>query len=367
MTGKVKTQAERTRLMSSKLKSLGLPLVTIAALIIMVVWMSGTFDSRIEPAITPSINPEPDNLYLVKNKLVNIIEPVAASVEAREATSISSRVLARITQFHVRAGDFVSKGQLLIELEKKDLESIAQQSRENIRAINARLTESKNTLTRINNLFEQGIVPVADLDKANANQQSLSAELDSAKQALGQAETAITYTEIRSPIDGRIVDRFAEPGDTATPGAHLLSLYNPLSLRIEAQVREHLALTLSIGQSVTVEIPSLQKTLQATFEEKVPAAEPGSRSFLIKARVQLDGSLLPGMYARLLVSAGQENRLYIPTAYLAEVGQLNLVWVWQDKQVYRRYVKVGRINQEGMIHIISGLKDGDQILAPPST
>ena len=184
---------------------------------------------------------------------------------------------------------------------------------------------------------------VADLEKAQAIHETLLAEQAGAKQALEEAKTALSYTEIVAPFDGRVVDRFAETGDTAQPGTKLLALYNPLSLRVEAQVREVLALNLETGQALQVEIPSMQKVVDAVIEERVPAADPGSRSFLVKAGVPFDRSLLPGMYARLLVPAGTGKQLLIPADRVVHVGQLDLVWVYQEGQSYRRFVRIGQV------------------------
>ena len=141
-------------------------------------------------------------------------------------------------------------------------------------------------------------------------------------QALEEAKTALGYTEILAPFDGRVVDRFAEPGDTAQPGTKLLALYNPLSLRVEAQVREVVALGLEVGQDLQVEIPAMQKIVDAVIQERVPAADPGSRSFLVKAGVAFDKSLLPGMYARLLVPVGTGKKVLIPEV-VAVLEQIN--------------------------------------------
>ena len=68
--------------------------------------------------------------------------------------------------------------------------------------------------------------------------------------AMRDAEVAHSHGEIRSPVAGRVVDRLAEPGDTASPGVPLLRIYDPSVLRLEAAVRESLAQRLSVGQRV---------------------------------------------------------------------------------------------------------------------
>ncbi len=344
-----------------------IPVVAIGGLLLMVVWMAGFFDQKIQPGLTPldKVAVDATDVATVRQRAVNLVEPVPASIAAKYATLVSSRILARITTLNVRAGDMVSKGQTLIELEKSDLLAKTRQARENIKAVDARLTEAKQNLARVEALNQQGLVALADVDRARANYAALTAELALAQQQREEAETALSYTQISSPIDGRVVDRFAEPGDTASPGTPLLSLYNPLALRVEAHVREKLALSLTLGQSVEVDIPSLNKTVSAQIDEIVPAADTGSRSFLVKARVAFQKEMLPGMYARLLLPAGVEGRLVIAHDRVVQVGQQDMVWLLKEGQVYRRFVRLGKTLPEGDVEVLAGLSEGDQLIMPP--
>lgn len=340
------------------------PLIAVIALLLIIAWMAGSFRTKVEPGLqTFEASPGEEPFAAVRSDVL-LTEPVPASIGARQATTISSRVLARITDITVRAGDVVTQGQLLLELERSDLESRLEQAREQVRSIEARLTEARLGLERAEQLHQQDLVADALLDEARASHGALSADLATARQAVKEAEIAIGFTEIRSPIDGRVVERFAEPGDTASPGDKLLSLYNPLSLRIEAAVREGLALPLTLGQALEVEIPSLQKTIPAQIEELVPAAHPGSRSFMIKARVEYDGQLLPGMYARLLVPASRESLILVPADRVSKYGQMDIVWVQSNGQTNRRFIRAGREVQPGMLEVISGLEEGDLVVLP---
>jgi RND family efflux transporter MFP subunit len=275
--------------MTSILRKWLLPLVAIIALLLIIAWMAGSFREKIKPGLQALETAGTGESWSVERVEVPVTEPVPASIGARQATTISSRTLARITHITVRAGDTVSQGQMLIELERSDLQARLAQAGEQVHAVEARLKEARQSLKRAQQLRAQNLVAVAVLDKTRSNHDALIAELATARQAVKEAEVTISFTEIRSPIDGRVVERFAEPGDTASPGDKLLSLYNPLSLRIEAAVREKIALPLELGQTLEVEIPSLNKTLPAQIEELVPAADPASRSFMVRARVEYDG------------------------------------------------------------------------------
>jgi RND family efflux transporter MFP subunit len=347
-------------------KRLIVPITALAALALMIAWLAGAFRDKMAPGLTPAESTPAPQAYAVVREDIEVREAVPASIGARQATTISSRTLARITDISVRAGDTVATGQLLIQLERSDLESRLQQATERVRAVDARLIEARQSLTRARQLYEQKLIAAAQLDEAQANHDALTAELASARQAVREAEVSLSFTEIRSPIDGRVVERFAEPGDTASPGDKLLSLYNPKSMRIEAAVREKLALQLELGQALQVEIPATGSALPARIEELVPAADPGSRSFTVKAQVDYAGTLLPGMYARMLIPAGRERLLLVPADRVVVYGQLEIVWVARDGHVDRRFIRTGQEVRPGMLEVLSGLNEGDQVLPPPS-
>jgi len=347
------------------MKKFILPLLAIVALILMIAWMAGLFTNKISPGVNAIVQTNTGEPIAVQIADVTIIEKVPASVEATQATLISSRLMARIVAVKVSAGDSVVKGDLLLELESSDIKARVQQAEAYIRATSARLKEAEQNLDRVQELQASGVMSVSDLDKAQANHQALVAEMAGAEQALEEARTALGYTRIVAPFAGRVVDRFAETGDTAQPGGKLLAMYNPLSLRVEARVRERLALDMEVGDTLQVEIPSLEKTVDAVIEERVPAADPGSRSFLIKAGVALDKGMLPGMYARLLVPAGAKKQLLIPADRVVHIGQLDLVWVHQDGHSYRRFIRTGQLVNNGQVEVLSGLTAGDLVLPIP--
>jgi len=345
-------------------KKIVMPLLAISLLLVMVAWLAGEFKDKVYPDYEQSTSASiaSAQTFTVKSSSEATFEAVSASVTAKQATIISSRLLARIDKINVRAGDEVKKGDVLITLENTDLTSKVIEANEQVKAMQARYTESQQNFKRAQTLFHKKIVSQFDLDKSKADYQSIIAELTATKQNLAQAKTTLSYATLRAPIDGKVVDRFAEPGNTAQAGSKLLSLYNPLTLRVEAHVREQLALTLTQGQSIKIDLPTIKQNLSGLVEEIVPAANTGSRSFLTKISLPYQENLLPGMYARLLIPAGQLTKIYLPRTSVFKVGQLNFVNVIIDGQSQRRFVRLGKSNKDKFVSIISGLVTGEQVL-----
>ena len=342
------------------LKKIALPILAALGLLLVIAWMAGMFSTKVAPDTLIPQAESAQEPYVVSTQKVARIESVPAGIRARETTLVASRIMARIEKIHVRAGDRVSKGQALVTLENSALKTQIAQAKARVSSIQALLEEASSSLQRTQNLKQQGLVSSSELDKAQANFSRLSSDLQAAKQSKKGALTALSYSDIVSPIDGRIVDRSAEPGNMASPGQPLLALYNPLSLLVEADVRESLALKLKLGQQVTVKLDALNKSLAGIISELVPAADPNARSFIVKADIQFDEALLPGMFARMEIQQGELQKVLIPRVYVHNYGQLDMVWVVKNEQLSRRFVRIGERFDDN-VEIVSGLKYGDII------
>ncbi len=340
-----------------------IPLLCAIGLLLVVGWMSNLFNDRVEPGVLAKPENSVRQSFPVIVKKVPIREAVPGTIVAKQATEISYRILARIQAINVRAGDHVKEGDLLVQLEQSDLQSRKAQATEQIKGIRARLDEARLQHDRIAELFDQGMVALSERDKTKATMEALQAELTQAEQLYKEMDTALSYSAIRAPIDGRIIDRFAEPGDTASPGDKLLSLYNPLSLRVEAYVREQLALGIRIGDPLSIEVPSLNRDLPGRIEEIVPAANAGARSFRIHVLMDYSADMLPGMFARLMFELDQEERILIPTDIIIRVGQLDIVSVLSAGGPQRRVITAGK-TYGSLTEVLTGLNRNERLLTP---
>ena len=134
-------------------------------------------------------------------------------------------------------------------------------------------------------------------------------------------------------------------------------------MRLEAWVRESIAIGLKRGDTVAVRLDALGERLEGTVEEIVPQAEAGSRSFLVKVALPQHENLFPGMFGRLLLPAGSVKRVLVPERAVSRVGQLHYV-VLADERNTRRLVVPGERMGDGRIEILSGVAAGEAVIAP---
>lgn len=344
--------------MQGKSKLIG----TFAALFVIIMavfYMAGSFSDKQTAGLKESqiTNYQGERVTVTLQSIAGT-EQVPGSVIAKQNTQISSHVMAQVEQLKVRAGDKVAKGDLLIMLKQDDFKAALAQSSANINAVQASLTQAKKQLARMIDLNAQGLVSVSELDDAKAKFENLTANLAVAKQQQTQAQVSLNYTRITAPISGVVVERLTEPGDTATPGKPLITLYNPLQLQLEFNVREQQAVKLRVGDSLNVVLPSLDITTPATVSEIVPVADNAARSLLIRLEADAQLGLMPGLYAQLQLPIKSTQGVLIDPRWVHEFGQLNMVYVLENETLVKRFVRLGSIinNQQ---HVIAGLKEGD--------
>ena len=130
--------------------------------------------------------------------------------------------MATIISAGADSGDDVQKGQILFVLDSRDAEARVAQAREAVASVEAALEKISLDFGRIERLYEKNAATKQELDGSRAALKSAQAGLESAKAAAKEADVGLSYTRIESPLAGVVIDRMAEPGDTAIPGKPLM-------------------------------------------------------------------------------------------------------------------------------------------------
>jgi membrane fusion protein (multidrug efflux system) len=342
------------------LQGAGILLVIVVA----VGWLSGWFERKIPPDQRPAAVDQTaagTETAVAERRQEAAFEWTSGTVQSARRTTVAARILARIEEVRVNAGDDVAAGDVLVILDARDLQSQVAQASESLKAAQAQQDLAQRELNRADELLKRGVGTRQRYDQALSTLRVSKAETDRARQSLSEAETSLSYTQIQAPVAGRVIDRLAEPGDTIAPGQPLLGLYDPAALRVEAPVRESLAVGLNLGDVLRVEISALTETLDGPIDEIVPFAEPGARTLLVKVRMPTDTRLYAGLYARVAIPAGERARILVPAEAVTRVGQLEFVTVIEETGAARRMVTTGERLDDGRLDVLSGLAAGERV------
>lgn len=342
--------------------------IGLAVLVVIIAALSGMFTEKIAPGRTGEIARHTVSSDVPTDTVHEIVQPYVAesigTLRAAARTDVSAQIAARILEIRVRAGDRVEVGDVLVRLDPSEFESALGEAEGAVVSAEASLRLAQQDFDRMAELVKQNAIAKAQYDAADRTVKTSQAQLDQARQAVARAKVRLGYTVIDAPQSGTIVDTLAEPGEIASPGRPLLTLYDLSSLRLEVPIMENLAGKIRTGDHLSVQIDALEnRQFEATVDEIVPQAQAASRSFLVKLRLpKIDGAY-EGMFGRLQIPAGERRHLCLNQQAVQTIGQLNFVDVVRDDNTLeRRMVKLGRVGIPGRVEVISGLEPNERVL-----
>jgi RND family efflux transporter MFP subunit len=200
---------------------------------------------------------------------------------------------------------------------------------------------------------------VANEAAIEARKRQMEARRQQAQSQQESARTLFSYARILSPIDGVVTTRAVDAGTLVMPGTPILTVEDTAHYRLEASVPEGLAPRIREGQPAHVWTE--QGELSGKVVEIVPAADPGSRTFVVKVALPASCACRSGEYGKAGFSIGERRGLAVPRSAVVERGQLEGVYVVDARGVAEyRLVKTGKPVGE-RVEILSGLSDEEQI------
>ena len=288
-------------------------------------------------------------------------ESAVGTIRAVNEAVVASKILARVEEVRVKAGQEVKQGDVLVVLDKADLKSRIDQARSAETAAKSKYDQAEIDFGRVQRLRAKESVTQSELDQANTALRTAKAELERARQAVEETRIVESYATVRAPMTGRVIDKKANVGDTVSPGQALVALYDPTHMQLIATVRESLALRLKVGQQIPARLETFAYECMATISEIVPEAQAESRSFQVKVTGPCPPNVYSGMFARIFIPMEDEEVLIVPSAAVRRVGQLDEVDVVEGDAVHRRAVQLGRTLSEGR-EVLSGLGEGERVV-----
>ncbi len=336
----------------------------VAGVVLLMLWLAGVFEPKIASLASAA---QPGRL-IGSGRIVDVVartlpleETAVGEIQPVHRIELASRLLARVLEVNVSAGQHVRAGEVLVRLEQSDLNARRAQAEAAVAQARAALDQARSEESRLRSAFEKNAVAQIEMERAVNAHKGAEASLARALQSLTEAETVAEYATLKSPIDGTVVDKRVNTGDTVSPGQVVATVLDPKKMQMVASVRESLSRYLTVGGSVSVKVDVLDHTCLGTVSEIVPEAESGSRTFQVKVTGPCPEGVYTGMFGRLSIPVGEETVVLIPREAIRTVGQVECVDVALDGRRQRRAVRLGR-TIEGQVEVLSGLVAGEKIV-----
>lgn len=279
-------------------------------------------------------------------------EEEVGTVRPKLSAAIEAKISGRIDQMLVASGQAVTNGQLLVQLDAREIQARCDQAA-------AARQQAENDFKRASDLMGQNILSQSEFDAAQS-------KFRVAEASETEAKTMLAYTKITAPFDGVITRKLADVGDLASPGKTLLQIENPSALRLEADVPEALMANLKLGDKLNVRVASVAGDIAGTVVELSPAADPNSRTFLVKLDLPNEAGLRSGQFGRVAVPVGEVESIRVPAVAVVQRGQMEMVFASVNGHAQLRLVKTGRhVGDE--VEIVSGLNSGEPIVTDGAT
>ena len=192
----------------------------------------------------------------------------------------------------------------------------------------------------------------------------LRADVLSTRADLATAQAQLAEAVIRSPIDGFVSSRLADPGTLASPGTPLLNLQALSTVWVNLPVPQEQIAQVAAGQQAIVTVDTLPgRTFRGRVFEIDPSADPSSRDFTVRLALPNPGGLLkPGMFARVsLVTQHVRGAVVVPLEAIQKDDQGSFVWTLAaDSTVHRQPIVTGASDDNGVA--VSGLQPGQKVV-----
>ncbi len=314
-----------------------------------------------------------ENVDTVRVRYGSIRSEVTATGElrAQEQVNIQSQVMGTVERLHVTEGEWVNRGDLLLELDRRSFEA-------NRQLAQARFTQLLHQHTRMESLYARGLVA------AESFEASLAA-LEMARAQLDQAQDQFDKTSIRAPISGTVAKLNIRVGEAVMigtmnyAGTVLMVLADMSRMQALVQVDETDIVNCALGQPAEVEVdalPDVRFPAKVTRLGYMPVqnllATAGQQGTDFEVELTLDSTsarLRPGMSVHAtIVTAELDSALVVP---IQAVGRREIkgretetVFLVKDGKAIMQPITTGR-SSATHIEITSGLNPGDEIIVGP--
>ena len=288
----------------------------------------------------------------------------SGKIEAENSANVSTRMMGYVTKVHVKVGQKVAAGQLLVSINNTDLQAKKAQVDASVLQATAAYANAKKDFERFTALFKEQSASQKELDDMTSRYEMAKAGLEGAKQMRNEVVAQFSYANITAPFSGEITNTFVKEGDMANPGMPLVSLEGASHLQVTAMVSESDITSIQNGMNATVLVKSTQQKLTGKVTEVSGSAKNTGGQYLVKLNLNTStAKVLSGMFvnvqfplARKQASqTGNTDKVLVSASALIHQGQLTGIYTIGNKNLaILRWLRIGK-TYGNQVEVLSGL------------
>lgn len=291
---------------------------------------------------------------------------LTGSILADRSSEVAANVSGRITQTRVERGDEVKRGDILALVDPKAAGLQAEAAHAQSLSAASQVDLARQDCARADALFREGALAKSEYERQKTACSQLLYSSDAARAQAELARKLARDTAIRAPMDGTIGDRYVNVGEYVLPNSRIAAIYAIDQVRVSISVPEVAVGQIKQGQSLDIHVSAYpDRTTPAIVRYVSPALRPATRDLIIEAIAQnADRSLMPGMFATVLLELGRESQLTVPRSAIKVDGTVRRVFLARNNEAYEVVVQTG-VEDEGQVAVLDSVEDSDRVILNP--
>jgi membrane fusion protein (multidrug efflux system) len=345
------------------------PGVTGAALVAMLGLTAsgcgGTADSNAAPSAAANVvHLAPENVATVTTGKLSSGPVVSGQLTPAREASVRAQVGGSIVALSVDRGDPVTAGADIARISSRDLDAARASADAAVRSSETALAVAQSEAQRAETLVKGGALAARDLEQANNAVSTAQAQRAAAVARLRSVEQQLADTVIKAPFAGVVSARPASIGDVIAPGTELVTIIDPSSMRLEAQVPSEQLSQVRPGARVHFAIRGISGEFTGRVDRINPSADPVTRQVSIFVSLpNTGGRLIAGLFAEGRVESATRQGLVVPLSAVDETGPRPVVTRVRDGKAERVEVALGiREADTEQVEVTSGVTAGDVLV-----
>ena len=305
------------------------------------------------------------DVVLVKPMELSQGLPISGALKAVNSAVVKARVAGELQGLTVREGDRVQAGQVIARVDPTEYLARLRQAQEQADAAKAQIEIAQRQFDNNRALVNQGFISKTALDTSSSTLLGAQATYKAAIAAMDVAKKALDDTLLRSPINGLVSQRLAQPGERVAIDARIVEVLDLSSIELEATLSATESVSVKVGQRASLQIEGASQAASARVVRISPSTQAGSRSVLAYLRIDNPAGLRQGLFAQGNLGTGRAKGLALPVTAVRTDKPAPYVQIVENQQVVHKPVATaarGETDGQAMV-LVQGLAENTVVIS----